>query len=103
MSFVTTEPEMLITTAGSLASIGAAMNAHNTAAAASITGVVPPAADEVSALTVAHLAAHAQNYQAVSAQATAIHDQFVALLTSNAHSYADTEAVNVITAGLEAV
>ena len=36
-------------------------------------GVVPAAADEVSALTAAQFALHAQMYQAVSAQAAAIH------------------------------
>jgi hypothetical protein len=35
--------------------------------------VIPAAADEVSALTAAQFAAHAQIYQEVSAQAAAIH------------------------------
>ena len=39
------------------------------AAAAPTTGVVPAAADEVSALTAAQFAAHAQLYQAIGAQA----------------------------------
>ncbi len=103
MSFVTTQPQSLIATATALAGIGSTMSAHNAAAAAPITGVIPPAADEVSAMTVAHLATHAQNYQAVSAQAAAIHEQFVAVLMSNAHSYADTETANAVTAALGAV
>ncbi len=103
MSFVIAQPQILITTATTLAGIGSVMSAHNAAAAAPITGVIPPAADEVSALTVAHLANHAQSYQAVSAQAAAIHDQFVAMLTSNAHAYADTEMANAVTAALGAV
>ena len=53
------------------------LSAQNAAAAAPTTGVVPAAADEVSALTAAQFAAHAQMYQAVSAQAAAIHEQFV--------------------------
>lgn len=103
MSFVTTQPESLITTASTLAALGSALNAHNAAAAAPTTGVIAPAADEVSAQTAASLAGHAQNYQAVSAQAAALHQQFVARLTSNANSYADTEAANVIVAGLGGV
>ena len=70
------------------------MNAQNAAAAAPTTGVVPAAADEVSALTAAQFAAHAQMYQAVSAQAAAIHEQFVNTLTTSSGSYAATEAAN---------
>jgi hypothetical protein len=62
------------------------------------TGLIPAAADEVSALTAAQFSMHAQLYQAVSAQAEAIHDQFVAVLASSAISYAATEAVNAMTA-----
>ncbi len=96
MSFVTTQPEMLSTAAGNLASIGSALTAQNAAAAARTTGVVPAAADEVSAVTAAQFAMHGQMYQAVSAQAAAIHDQFVAMLGSSAASYAATEAANAL-------
>lgn len=51
MSFVTTQPEALAAAAGSLQGIGSALNAQNAAAATPTTGVVPAAADEVSALT----------------------------------------------------
>jgi PE family len=98
MSFVTTQPEMLSTAAGNLASIGSASTARNAAAAAPTIGVVPAAADEVSAVTAAQFAMHAQMYQAVSAQAAAIHDQFVAMLGSSAASYAATEAANALAA-----
>jgi hypothetical protein len=99
MSFVTTQPEMLSTAAGNLASIGSALTARNAAAAAPTTGMMPAAADEVSAVTAAQFAIHAQMYQAVSAQAAAIHDQFVAMLGSSAASYAATEAANALAAG----
>jgi hypothetical protein len=98
MSFVTTQPEMLSAVAGNLASIGSAFTARNAAAAGPTTGVVPAAADEVSAVTAAQFAMHAQMYQAVSAQAAAIHDQFVAMLGSSAASYAATEATNALAA-----
>jgi hypothetical protein len=97
MSFVTTRPEMLSSAAGNLASIGSALSAQNAAAATPTTGVVPAAADEVSALTAAQFSIHAQMYQAVSAQAAAIHDQFVAVLASSAISYAAAEASNAMT------
>ena len=94
MSFVTTQPEMLAVAAGSLQGIGSAVAASNMAAAAPTTGVVPAAADEVSALTAAQFAAHAQMYQAIGAQATAIHELFVNTLQMSAGSYAATEAAN---------
>jgi hypothetical protein len=98
MSFVTTQPEVLAAAAGALQGIGSAMAAGNTAAAAPTTGVIPAAADEVSALTAAQFAAHAQLYQAVSAQAAAIHDMFVNTLGLSAGSYATTEAANAAAA-----
>lgn len=99
MSFVTTQPEVLSAAAGNLQGIGASVNAVNAAAASPTTGVVPAAADPVSALTAAQFAAHAQLYQSISAQAAAIHEQFVATLNTSAGSYAATEAANAAAAG----
>jgi hypothetical protein len=97
MSFVTAMPAILASAAGDLQGIGAAVAAGNTAAAAPTTGVVAAAADEVSALTAAHFAAHGVLYQEVSAQATAIHELFVSALATSADSYATTEAANAAT------
>jgi hypothetical protein len=94
MSFVTTQPEALSAAASSLQAIGSSMAAQNAAAAAPTTGVVPAAADEVSALTAAQFAAHAQMYQAVSAQAAEIHEQFVNTLQTSGASYLATEIAN---------
>ena len=99
MSFVTTQPEALSAAATNLAGIGTTMSAQNGAAAAPTTGVMPAAADEVSALTATQFAVHAQMYQAVSAQAEAIHQLFVSTLGTSATSYAATEAANAISAG----
>jgi hypothetical protein len=99
MSFVTAQPEMLSTAAGNLSGIGSALSAQNAAAAAPTTGVLPAAADEVSALTAAQFAAHATAYQQVSAQAAAIHEMFVATLNGSAGSYAAAEAANAASAG----
>jgi hypothetical protein len=98
MSFVATQPGLLSGAAGNLTGIGAAMNAENSAAAAPTTGVVPAAADEVSALTAAQFALHAQMYQVISAQAAAVHDMFVDTLRTSAGSYAATEAANAVAA-----
>jgi hypothetical protein len=99
MSFVTTQPEALSAAATSLAGIGTTMTAQNAAVAAPTTGVIPAAADEVSALTAKQFAVHAQMYQAVSAQAEAIHQLFVSTLGTSATSYAATEAANAVAAG----
>jgi PE family len=98
MSFVTTQPEMLAAAASDLQGIGAAMAAQNAAAAMPTTGVAPAAADEVSALTATQFSTHAAMYQAVSAQAAAIHEMFVHILGVSAGSYAATEAANAIAA-----
>ena len=99
MSFVTTQPEALTAAAANLAGIGTMMSAQNAAAAAPTTGVVPAAADEVSALTATQFAVHAQMYQAISAQAEAIHQLFVSTLGTSATSYAATEAANAVATG----
>ncbi|MEB3980297.1 PE family protein [Mycobacterium sp. 663a-19] len=99
MSFVTTQPELLAAAAGDLQGIGSAMWAENMIAAAPTTGVVPAAADEVSALTATQFVAHAQIYQAISTQAAAIHEMFVNTLATSAGSYAATETANAIATG----
>jgi hypothetical protein len=98
MLYVTTQPEALSATAANLAGVGATMSAQNSAAAAPTTGVVPAAADQVSVLAATQFAVHAQMYQAISAQAEAIHQQFVSTLGMSATSYAATEAANAIAA-----
>lgn len=98
MTFVTTQPELLYDTASRLHSIGTAITAQNTAAASPTLGVVPAAADGVSALTATQFAAHAALYQEISAQASAIHDVFVEVLRASGASYADTEAANAAAA-----
>ena len=98
-SFVTTHPEMLSAAAGDLAGIGSAMADANAAASGPTGGVVPAAADEVSALTAAQFATHADSYQAISAAAEAVHSLLVSTLQTSATSYAATEAANAVAAG----
>ena len=94
MTFVTTQPEMLMAAASQLTGIGSELSAQNAAAAAPTMAVVPAAADEVSVLAAAQFGSHAAMYQAVSSQAEAIHDLFVRILGASAGSYATTEAAN---------
>ena len=98
MSFVSTRPTELTAAAENLQGIGSSLTAQNAAAAAPTTGVLPAADDEVSALTAVQFATHGQMYQAISAQAAAIHDMFVNTLGTSAGSYAATEAANAIAA-----
>jgi PE family len=99
MSFVTALPDALSAASGTLQGIGSALGAQNAAAAAPTTGVVPAAADPVSALTATAFATHATLYQQISAQAQVIHEQLVSTLGVSAASYAATEAANALTAG----
>ena len=99
MSFVGTQPTELTAAAENLQGIGSSLAAQNVAAAVPTTGVLPAAADEVSALTAAQFATHAEMYQAISAQAAAIHEMFVNTLDTSAGSYAATEAANAAAAG----
>lgn len=98
MSFVTTHPDVLASSAGTLQGIGAAVSTGSAAAAVPTTALAPAAADEVSALTAMQFAAHGQMYQAVSAQAAAIHEMFVQAMQVSADSYAATEAANAAVA-----
>jgi hypothetical protein len=98
-SFVTTHPELLSAAAGDLAGIGSEMAAANAFAAGPTGAVVPAAADEVSALTAAQFAAHAGQYQAISAMAATVHSLLVSTLQTNATCYAATEAANAVAAG----
>ncbi|OBK09891.1 PPE family protein, SVP subgroup [Mycobacterium asiaticum] len=95
MSFLTAQPEELAAAAGKLRGVGAQQVAQNLAAAVPTTiGVVPAAADEVSALQASLFSAYGNLYQQVSAEAAAMYDTFVDTLGTSAGTYADTEAAN---------
>lgn len=98
MSFVQIVPEALSAAVHNLQAVGSAISVHNAATVVPTTSLIPAAADEVSALTAAQFVAHARMYQAVSAQAAAIHHAFVTILATSAGAYAATEAANAITA-----
>ena len=94
MSFVNVDPEALAGAASQLGAIGASMDAQNAASAGPTSGIVPAAADEVSALIAVQFAAHAHMFRSVSAQAAAVHEMLVNTLAASANSYAMTEAAN---------
>ncbi|MFV4656290.1 PE-PPE domain-containing protein [Mycobacterium tuberculosis] len=94
MSFVFAVPEMVAATASDLASLGAALSEATAAAAIPTTQVLAAAADEVSAAIAELFGAHGQEFQALSAQASAFHDRFVRALSAAAGWYVDAEAAN---------
>jgi hypothetical protein len=96
MSFVTVVPDLVGQAAGELDGIGSALSAANAVAAAQTTAVVAPGADAVSAAVAALLGAHAQEYQALGAQAADFHSEFVNLLNAGTGSYVSAEIDNVL-------
>ncbi len=94
MSYVNTAPAAISAVATQLEGIGSSFAAESSAAAGPTTAIAPSASDEVSILQSGVFSTYGQLYQAVSAQAQAIHQQFVNLLQSSSGSYQETEAAN---------
>jgi hypothetical protein len=94
MSFVKTLPEALAAAAAQLEGIGNSFSAESSGAASSTTDVIPAASDEVSGMQAGVFSTYGQLYQTVSAQAQAIHQQFVNLLNQSSGSYGETESAN---------
>ena len=94
MSFVNTQPAAIAAAATQIEGIANSFAAESSAAASSTTDVLPAAADEVSGLQAGVFSTYGQLYQSVSAQAQAIHQQFVQLLNQSSGSYQDTETAN---------
>jgi hypothetical protein len=94
------QPQLMVTAASDAAGIGSAIEQARSAAAAPTTGLVAAAEDEVSAATAAVFGSFGQQYQAMLAQATAYHDQFVAALSGASTAYAQAEASVAGTLGL---
>ena len=94
MAYVSTAPAAIAAAASQLEGIGNSFAAESSAAAAPTTALAPAAADEVSALQAGVFSTYGQLYQTVSAEAQAIHQQFVNLLQSSSSSYQDTESAN---------
>src|ERR1700740_1612050 len=95
MSFVIAAPEALGAAASDLAGIGTTLSTATTAAAAPTTRLLAAGADEVSGAIASLFSSYAQDFQALSTQVAAFHDQFVQALNAAAGSYASAEAVNV--------
>lgn len=95
MSYLVALPEVMSAAAANTASIGSVVETAHRVVAGATTGVVAAAEDEVSVAIAELFSAHAQGYQALSAQAAAFHARFVQALTGAAGAYAAAEAANV--------
>jgi PE family protein/PPE family protein len=96
MAFVNTAPAAIAAAATQLEGIGNSFTAESSAAATPTTAVAPAASDEVSSLQAGVFSTYGQLYQTVSAEAQAIHQQFVNLLQSSSGSYQETESANQV-------
>ncbi|WP_261898064.1 PE family protein, partial [Mycobacterium marinum] len=94
MAFVLAVPDMVAEAAADLAGVGSVIDAANTAAAGSTTGIVAAAEDEVSAAIAALFSGHGQAYQQISARVAEFHAQFERVLAAGAQAYSGAEAAN---------
>jgi PE family len=92
VSFLIAAPQLIADAAANLTSLGSTIGSANSAAMAATAGVLPAAADEVSAEIASLFSAHAAGYQQLSAQAAAFHEQFVELLGAGGSAYVSAEA-----------
>lgn len=103
MSFVTAAPEEVQAAARNLEGIRSMLAQSSASAAAPTAGVVAAAEDQVSAQVAAFFGAFGQEYQVISAQAQAFHEQFVNLVSAGAGAYLSTELANAQQSLLSAV
>src|ERR1700751_1409261 len=103
MSFVFVAPDLVTGAATDLAGIGSAISAAHAVGAGPTTGVLAAAADEVSTAIATLFSGHGQAFHALSAQAAAVHAQFVQNMTAGGAAYAGTEAANAAQGLLDVV
>ena len=94
MSFVVAAPEQVEAAAENLAGIRSVLAEASASVAVRTTGVVPAAADEVSAAIASMFGNFGREYQFLNAQAEAFHAEFVNLLSAGAGAYLSTEIAN---------
>ncbi|OBJ53126.1 PecA family PE domain-processing aspartic protease [Mycobacterium sp. 1423905.2] len=94
MSLVLVDPGWLTSAAADLETLGSTLTSANAAAAAPTTSLAAAAADEVSTAIATLFGGFGQEYQALSSQLSAFHQQFVQSLSAGAASYLGAEAAN---------
>jgi hypothetical protein len=103
VSFVIAAPDLVQGAAQNLAGIRASLAEAAAMVAAPTTGVVPAAADEVSAAISVLFGNFGQQFQTLSAQAQAFHADFVSLMNAGAAAYLSTEVANAAQAAVNAI
>lgn len=101
MSLLVATPDLLVSAATDLGSVGSALNEAHAAATVSTKALAAAGADEVSASVASVFAGHGRQFHALSARANAFHQEFVRALSSGAASYLAAEAADA--APLQAV
>jgi hypothetical protein len=94
MSYLIATPDVLTLAAAEAAGIGSSIKAANLSALAPTSTLMAAAADEVSEAIASLFSGHALDYQALSKQVTAFHEQFVLAVNAASGAYAAAEAVN---------
>jgi hypothetical protein len=94
MRYVTTAPETLAATAADVERIGTAISQASSAAAGPTSGLLAPAADEVSAAVTTLFGGYSQEYQAAVRQAMTFHGELTQALATAGSAYAQAEASN---------
>ena len=94
MSYLIATPGIVLAAAADVAGIGSSLYAASMAAAAPTTAVAVAAGDEVSQAIAALFSSHGQQFQSLSTQMAALHQQFATSLTAAANAYAGAEAAN---------
>ena len=94
MSFVIATPDLVQNAAADLAGVRSSLAEAAMTAAGPTTGIVAAAQDEVSVAISSMFVNFGQEFQALTAQAQAFHQQFVSLMNAGAGAYVATEAAN---------
>ncbi|BBZ44820.1 PE family protein [Mycobacterium parmense] len=94
-SYVIAAPEAIAAASLDLAGIGEAIKEAAAAWAPSTTRIAPAAGDEVSVAVARFFGSYARQIQALSAQMTLSHAEFVRALSGSGTAYTATEAANV--------
>ncbi len=94
-SYVIAATEAFGAVSGDLTGIEEAIKGAAAAATPSTTGIVAAAEDEVSAAIARFFGGYAEDFHALTAQATLFHDRFVGALSGAGAAYAAAEASNV--------
>ncbi|MCQ4365669.1 PE family protein, partial [Mycobacterium gordonae] len=94
MSYLIAAPDVLTLAAAEAAGIGSSIRSANLSALAPTSTVMAAAADEVSTAIASLFSGHALDYQSLSKQVAAFHEQFVLAVNGASGAYAAAEAAN---------